>query len=231
MLCLDHAERKAVDRTDMTKDELLEKVKAHLRLSIAKTLKIERKHSWPLLAVQYDVNSVLTMVIAIGHNTSLEGAVNDLRYFYGRNTRSELEVEIELCYKTFRREVSAFTRMLEMNQINVVPDDIWSFIKSSCELEDEDPEPESQIQDSWPRKVLIQPTAEKAIEMLGDRYDSCRDPEGDDSLSCQIRNEMRTYAELICWEHFKRNYDGYELVDPKLQQEFTTYIEKRFLKN
>ena len=32
-----------------------------------------------------------------------------------------------------------------------------------------DPAPEREGQDSWPREVLIQSTAETAIEMQGDR--------------------------------------------------------------
>ena len=90
-----------------------------------------------------------------------------------------------------------------------------------------DTAPESEGQDSWPRKVLIQPTAEKAIEMLGDRYDSCRDSEGDDALAFAIGYEFRTTAEINSWEDFDRNYNGYELVDPDLQEEFDVWLGEK----
>ena len=56
--------------------------------------------------------------------------------------------------------------------------------------------PDPQGQDSWPREVIIQPTIEKAIELLGGRYDSSRDPEGDDALAFEIGSEMRITAEI-----------------------------------
>ena len=77
-----------------------------------------------------------------------------------------------------------------------------------------DTTPESEGQNSWPRKILIQPTAAKAIEMLGDRYDSSRDPEGDDALMFQIGYEFRIYAEINSWDHFADKYAGYELLYP-----------------
>lgn len=77
-----------------------------------------------------------------------------------------------------------------------------------------DTTPESEGQNSWPRKILIQPTAAKAIEMLGDRYDSSRDPEGDDALMLQIGDEFTIYAEINSWDHFADKYAGYELLYP-----------------
>ena len=90
-----------------------------------------------------------------------------------------------------------------------------------------DTTPEREGQDSWPREVLIQPTAEKAIELLGDRYDSSRDPGGDDALAFEIGYEFRTTAEIKSWDDFDRNYDGYELVDPNLQEEFDVWLGEK----
>ena len=80
---------------------------------------------------------------------------------------------------------------------------------------------------SWPREILIQPTTEKAIEILGDHYESSRDPEGDDELMFQIGFEFRNYAQIESWDDFAKNYEGYEIVEPAMREEYDFYLESQ----
>jgi hypothetical protein len=125
----------------MSKDELLEKLKPLLRFSIATTLKIKAPDYSASMETQNAVNNYLTFVMAIGYNKALGGAVNDLSEYYSAFLgeafdRHKLEIEVQRCYDTFRPEIAAFTSMHEMNELNVVPDDIWNFVLADLEIDE-----------------------------------------------------------------------------------------------
>jgi hypothetical protein len=77
-------------------------------------------------------------------------------------------------------------------------------------------------EDCWPREVVIRPTVEKAIELLGSEYKG--DPEGDDALLWKIGYEMSQVVEISSWDDFQENYKGYDLGDPYLRREYEEHL-------
>ncbi len=124
----------------MTKDELLEKVKELLRFSIATKLKIKASDYSTSLDTKTAVQRCVTVVMAIGCNKALDSAVDDLCELFGAFSsyvdRSKFEDEVEACYNTFRLEVAAFTNMHELNQLNVVPKDIWNVVSAPLDFDE-----------------------------------------------------------------------------------------------
>jgi len=74
-----------------------------------------------------------------------------------------------------------------------------------------DTAPESEGQDSWPREIVIRPTIDKAIELLGIEYEG--PPEGDDALVWKIGFEMSQVAEISSWDDFAIRFEGYEFAN------------------
>jgi len=82
---------------------------------------------------------------------------------------------------------------------------------------------ETAEKEIWPREILIRPTTEKAIEILGKDYD--RDPEGDDALSYTIGYEMTETVEINSWKELLEKHPGHFPVDPEEEEEFDNYLE------
>jgi hypothetical protein len=88
--------------------------------------------------------------------------------------------------------------------------------------EDHDETADKEI---WPREILIRPTTEKAIEILGKDYDRDRDPEGDDALNYTIGYEMTETVEIDSWKELLEKYPGHFPVDPDEEEEYRGYLE------
>jgi hypothetical protein len=119
----------------MNRNALLEDVKGLLQLSIASTLKIEKADYDISLDTQTAVNRCLSMVMAIGYNETLDGALDDLcemgaLFNANKISRNEVQKEVMACLNTFRFEIAGFKKMHEMNRQNMEPKDIWNYLIS-----------------------------------------------------------------------------------------------------
>ena len=136
----------------MNKDTLLENVKELLRRSIASTLKIEKTDYDMSLDTQTAVNRCLSMIMAIGYNETLDGALDDLcemGSLFNANaiSREVVQKEIMACLNTFRVEIAVFKIMHQMNQQNKEPREIWNDITSKIIIPHD-------YQDDWLRQAL-----------------------------------------------------------------------------
>jgi hypothetical protein len=116
--------------TILNRDALLNDVKDLLRRSIASTLKIGKAHYDMSLDAQTAVDRCLSMVMAIGYNETLEGALDDLcemGSFLNTNkiSRDKVQKEVMGSLNTFRFEIAMFKRMHEMGKHNMEPKAIW----------------------------------------------------------------------------------------------------------
>jgi len=121
------------------RDALLNDVKDLLRRSIASTLKIEKAHYNMSLDAQTAVDRCLSMVMAIGYNETLDGAIDDLSEMgslFNANTisRETVQKEVMASLNTFRFEIAAFKRMHEMERHNIEPKVVWSEIISQIHI-------------------------------------------------------------------------------------------------
>ena len=113
------------------RDALLNDVKDLLRRSIASTLKIEKAHYNMSLDAQTAVDRCLSMVMAIGYNETLDGALDDLcemGSFLNANTisREIVQKEVMASLNTFRFEIAVFKRMHDMGRRNIEAKVIWN---------------------------------------------------------------------------------------------------------
>lgn len=127
----------------MTSDDLLECVKTLLRFSIATKLEIKVIDYLGSLDTQTRVNSLLSNVMAIGYNESLDAAVGDLIQMYGvflfhdvSGDLEEIKAEVEECNRSFGTEIAAFKEMHRLNRLNVVPRDILGQLWARVEIDD-----------------------------------------------------------------------------------------------
>ena len=133
----------------MNRDALLEDVKGLLRRSIASTLKIEKVDYDASLDTQTAVNRCLSMVMAIGYNKTLDGALDDLcemgsLFNTGTISRETVQKEVMASLNTFRLEIRIFKRMHEMNQNNMEPKDILNDLVSKIREPEAEPTPSVQ---------------------------------------------------------------------------------------
>jgi hypothetical protein len=133
----------------MNRDALLEDVKGLLRRSIASTLKIEKAEYDASLDTQTAVKRCLSMVMAIGYNETLDGALDDLcemgsLFNTGTISREIVQKEVMACLNTFRFEIWIFKRMHEMNQNNMEPQEIWNDLVSKIREPAAEPTPSVQ---------------------------------------------------------------------------------------
>jgi hypothetical protein len=122
------------------RDALLNDVKELLRRSIASTLKIEKANYDASLDTRTDVNKCLSMVMAIGYNETLDGALDDLCQLgsiFSASTipREIVQKEIMACLNTFRFEIAVFKRMHEMQRQNIEPKDVWNDLKGKAPVD------------------------------------------------------------------------------------------------
>ena len=114
-------------------DPLLDDIKDLLRRSIASSLKIAKSDYDASLDTQTAVNECLSMIMAIGYNDTLDGAIDDICKFRSGYTGSEfprnvVQKEIIACQNTFRSEVAGFKKMHDMKRREMEPADIWSSV-------------------------------------------------------------------------------------------------------
>lgn len=119
----------------MDRDALIKDVKGLLRRSIASTLNVTMADYDTSRETRTVINRWLAVVMTIGCNETLDGAINELcekASFFGVNTipRRIVRAEVEACCNIFRFEVAAFTRVHEMNRCEMEPGDIWNHLVS-----------------------------------------------------------------------------------------------------
>jgi hypothetical protein len=119
----------------MNENELLDNVKGLLRKSIATTLKIPRPDYETSMGVQISVDRCLTMIMAIGCNETLDGALDFLceagsLFNPNKISREAVQKEIMVCLNTFRYEIALFKKMQSMEQAGEAPESIWAKIQS-----------------------------------------------------------------------------------------------------
>jgi hypothetical protein len=133
------------------RDALLNDVKEILRRSIASTLKIEKAHYKVSLDAQTAVDRCLSMVMAIGYNETLDGALDDLcemGSLLNAHTisREIVQKEVMASLNTFRFEIAVFKRMHEMGRLNMEAEVIWNELISQVHIS-------LDYQDDWLEKI------------------------------------------------------------------------------
>jgi hypothetical protein len=91
------------------------------------------------LDAQTAVDRCLSMVMAIGYNETLDGALDDLcemGSFLNANTisREIVQQEVMASLNTFRFEIAVFKRMLEMGRLNMDAKVIWNELISKIHI-------------------------------------------------------------------------------------------------
>jgi hypothetical protein len=127
----------------MTKQELVDASRNHLRLSIACTLQIPLEDYRCSIDMRTAVNRCLTNVMSLGYNDSLAEALEEIlevRFFGGSPSSDEFDAlvtELRATRNTFEREVSAYRYLHKKFAEGEAPRAIFDHVKSMTPLTDE----------------------------------------------------------------------------------------------
>lgn len=126
--------------TSMSKRDLINAARDHLRLSIACTLGVEHKDYQSSLDIQNAVNRCLTYVMSLGYNESFEDALREsIQFlFFGGSPNEEefddLVEQLRASRATFIVEIAAYRYLHSSFEAGENPQSILDHIKEMTPL-------------------------------------------------------------------------------------------------